>query len=131
MRMLVFGNPLHREDSLALRVAKKLQKKLPGIRFVPFDTAEDLESEAESGSLLILDVAKGISKPALLSLSDLQVQKIHSLHDFDLAWNLLLLKKLGKISDAKIIALPYGSSPHSCLSACLSLLRSISPSKSG
>jgi Ni,Fe-hydrogenase maturation factor len=128
MRVLVFGNPLHAGDSLALKVAKKLAKKLPEFQFVPFDTAEDLEEQGEE--LVILDAAKGIKAPAMLHLSDLELQKSYSLHDFDLAWNLTLLAKLGKIRDAKIIALPYGSTASSCEKGALALLLSILPSKS-
>jgi len=126
MRVLVFGNPMHGKDSLALRLAKRLEKKLLDFQFIPFDTAEDLEGEASEGKeLVILDAAKGIRKPTLLRLPDLQLQKSYSLHDFDLAWNLALLKKLGKIKDAKIIALPYGSAISACEKGALSLLRSI------
>lgn len=125
MRVLVFGNPLHKEDSLALKVAKELEKDFKDVQFIPFDTAEDLEEQGTEP--IILDVAKGISEPQLLHLSDLEVQKSYSLHDFDLAWNLKLLKKLGKIKDATIIALPYGSSVSSCRRKALALLRSISP----
>jgi Ni,Fe-hydrogenase maturation factor len=114
MRILVFGNPIVAADSLAIKVAHALQKELPEVQFVHFDTMEDLEKEGPN--IIVLDVAKGIRKTALLSASDLELQRIHSLHDFDLGWTLALLAKLGKIKKAQIIALPYGASAAECKS---------------
>lgn len=39
----VFGNPALKEDSLALRVAGKLEKRFPDLEFKEFDTVEDTE----------------------------------------------------------------------------------------
>jgi Ni,Fe-hydrogenase maturation factor len=112
MRILVFGNPLVAEDSLAIKVAKELQKELPGVQFVHFDTMEDLEKEGPK--IIVLDVAKGITKTAMVEPGQLEMQKIVSLHDFDVAWNIALLKKLGKLKEAKIIALPWSGKVGEC-----------------
>lgn len=104
LRVLVFGNPLLEDDSAALCIAKKLEGTLADVQFVRFDTSEDLEKEGENP--VILDVILGIRKPRLIGLSEILLQKPYSLHDFDLGWNLLLLKKLGKIKNAAIVGVP-------------------------
>ncbi len=104
-RILVFGNPIAKADSAAVKAAKRLEGKLPGISFVRFDTSEDLEHEG--GSPVILDVVVGLSKPRLVLLSELERSANPlSLHGFDLTWNLLLLKKLGRLKEATIIGVP-------------------------
>lgn len=107
MRVLVFGNPIAKIDSAAVRIAKRLEGKLPGIEFVLFDTAEDLE--AEGADLVIMDVVVGLPKPRLVRMAELETPANPlSLHGFDLIWNLLLLKKIGKLKSATIIGVPAG-----------------------
>ncbi|MCX6772151.1 MAG: hypothetical protein NTV88_00055 [Candidatus Micrarchaeota archaeon] len=105
MKVLVFGNPLAKIDSAAVKIAKKLGGKMPEIEFKPFDAAEDLEHEGEE--LFILDAVVGLEKPRLVTLDELELSANPlSLHGFDLMWTLLLLKKLGKIKKATIIGVP-------------------------
>lgn len=105
MRVLVFGNPLARVDSAAVRIAGKLEGKLAGIEFVRFDAAEDLEKEGEE--LVIMDAVVGLGKPRLIELAELELSANPvSLHGFDLLWSLILLKKLGKVKKATIIGVP-------------------------
>ena len=105
MKIYVFGNPILRKDSLALRVAERLKKKFPAIEFKKFDTAEDLEGEA----LYVMDVAEGIEEVKLIENLDLvETRKIFSLHDYDLSYELKLLKKIGKIKKVFLICIPAG-----------------------
>ena len=105
MKILVFGNPLVEEDSLALKIAKVLAKKFPEIDFKELDAVEEIQNEGKNP--VILDVVQGIRKPVLLSNFDqLKTEKIYSMHDFDLGMTLKLLKKLGFIETVKIIAVP-------------------------
>lgn len=105
MKIHVFGNPILRKDSLALRVAKKLEKKFPEIEFREFDTVEDLEGDI----LYIMDVAKGIEEVKIIKNLDLiETRKIFSLHDYDLSYELKLLKKIGKIKEVFLICIPEG-----------------------
>ncbi|MEM4634084.1 MAG: hypothetical protein QW275_02925 [Candidatus Anstonellaceae archaeon] len=105
MRVLVFGNPTSKIDSAAVKVAKRLSKKLPGVEFVLFDTAEDLEREG--GELVIMDAVVGLKSPRTIKLEELELPANPlSLHGFDLIWNLLLLKKLGKVRSVTIIGIP-------------------------
>ncbi|MEK6979703.1 MAG: hypothetical protein AABW86_05755 [Candidatus Micrarchaeota archaeon] len=109
MKILVFGNALVKKDSLALSVAHALEHDAElrgkGIEFVEFDTAENLEDEGPD--ITILDVASGIKKVTELTDMDrLEKSPSYSMHDFDLAVTLKLLKKIGKIKTVRIIAIP-------------------------
>lgn len=106
--VFVFGNPLVEKDSLALRVAERLRGKIKGVEF---EVLESLDDAKEKGNLYIMDVAVGIEKVQLIEdLHKLQTAQPVSLHDFDLALELKLLKKLGRIGKARIIAIPAGYS---------------------
>ncbi len=106
MKILVFGNPLVKEDSLPLLLLPKLRREFPEVEFRELDSTEDLHKEGRK--LIILDSATGIKKVEIVGLDSLKLDKIYSMHDFDLGYNLKLLKKAGMIEDAKIIAVPVG-----------------------
>lgn len=107
MKILVFGNLLVKEDSLPLKLLPKLYKLFPQIRFKEFDAAENLEHEGRN--LILLDTAFGINKVSVITDTEaFQIDKKYSMHDFDLAIQLKLLKKLKKIDSVKIIAVPPG-----------------------
>ncbi len=109
--VLVFGNPLVQKDSLVLRLLPKLRKALPGTGFVELDGTEAEEIAEYGPDLIILDAAEGIGEPAIITdLDKLELPKVRSMHDFDLAWNLKLLMKVGKIKSVKIVAVPTGLS---------------------
>ena len=108
MKLYVFGNELIEEDSQAIKLIPRLKKEFPAIRFCSSDPNENFPPENEK-NLIILDTVKGIKKPKIFSLDDLE--KINkspsSPHDYDLGMHLLLLKKLNKIESVKIIGLPF------------------------
>lgn len=121
MKVLVFGNPLVPEDSLALKVAEKLAGKF---EFKILDAVEDVEKEGRD--LVILDVAEGIEKAVLLkSLDALQTNPIYSMHDFDISLTLKLLKKIGKIDSVKIVAIPKNYELEKAAKEADVILRSI------
>ena len=100
----VFGNPLVKEDSLPLKLIDKLRKKFPLIEFKDFDTVEDMELEKE---LNIIDTVKGIKRVELIEDVDkIITDKIYSMHDFDLGYNLKLLKKMKMIDNVRIFGIP-------------------------
>lgn len=108
MRIYVFGNPLLREDSIALKISKKLSKKFPEIEFKEFDVVEDLE---ESEKLYVMDVVKGLEEVKVIEDFDsIETKKIFSLHDYDLSYEIKLLKKIGKIKKIFLIAIPFRKS---------------------
>ncbi|MFH1256335.1 MAG: hypothetical protein V1494_03500 [Candidatus Diapherotrites archaeon] len=121
-KILVFGNPLVEGDSLALKVAREL--KGGEIEFVELDALDELEEFGKSPA--VLDVAKGIRKVKLIdNLDALELSPRCSMHDFDLAIHLKLLKKLGKIDSAKIICIPMGYDEGKAVSEVRLLLKSI------
>jgi len=108
-KILVFGNVLVEKDNLALKLLPKLRKDFPQIEFKHIDPTENLEAEIENKKLFILDVVEGIKKVTLIKdIDKLQTNKLYSMHDFDLAYNLKLLKKVGKLKEVEIIGVPMG-----------------------
>jgi Ni,Fe-hydrogenase maturation factor len=109
----VFGNPLVKEDSLPLKLIDKLRREFPSLELKEFDTVEDLEIE---GELNIIDTVKGIKKVELIEdLDKIITNKIYSMHDFDLGYNLKLLKKLKMIDKVRIFGIPEGMSEKKAL----------------
>ena len=109
IRVLVFGNPIAKIDSAAVKIAEKLAAEknslLENIEFVRFDTSEDLEKEGRN--LVIMDAVVGLSTPRLVELFELELpENPLSVHGFDLIWNLMLLKKIGRLDKATIIGVP-------------------------
>ncbi len=105
MKVFVFGNPLVKEDSLALKVAKELGGSLEGIEFKPVESLDEVEEK----DFVALDVAKGIEKVQVVEdLSELHAWQPVSGHDFDLGLELKMRKKVGRIGKVKIIAIPAG-----------------------
>ncbi len=102
-KIYVFGNPIVAEDSLAIKVAKILEKETKDIQFVCVDPNEEIKGE----DITIMDVAQGIKKVSIITdLNKLDAGKKVSLHDFDIAFSLKLMKKIGLIKSVKIIAIP-------------------------
>lgn len=103
MRTLyVFGNEYLKDDAFAKQVAKSLDK----VNIIPCTSPEDL-LDAKEKEILILDVVKNIKKPIIIkNVSQIKERNIISLHDFDLAFFLKLMNKLGLNKKIKIIGVP-------------------------
>ena len=135
MKILIFGNHLVKQDNLPLRILPQLKQKFQknttksttsreatcrellvpsaNIEFKYLDSTENLQQETDqNGNLTILDTAINISEIKILTLQTqddfkkLQLPKSLTMHDFDLAYNLRLLKKVKLINEVKIICLP-------------------------
>ena len=118
----IFGNPMLDFDNLPIRVAPKLRKLFPNINFVVADPNENIEPL--NGELTIIDAVEGIDKVMLIDdLRQLKTEKIYSLHDFDLAFNLKLLQKIGKLNKIKIIGVPMEGNEKKILSKLIKLIR--------
>lgn len=101
--ILVFGNPLVEEDNLAVETAKEL--KIPGYGFKLCNSLSDVLSQ--KGDLIILDVVENLKKTTLIKdIDQIKPSKSLTAHDFDLGFNLKLMKTLGKIKEVKIIGIP-------------------------
>jgi len=105
MKFLVFGNPLVEKDRLPFELLNQLRKEFPHIDFREFDAVEDLQNEGRE--LNIIDAVEGIKKVELITdIDSLQTSKIYSLHDFDLAYTLKLLKKMRMVDSVRIFGVP-------------------------
>jgi Ni,Fe-hydrogenase maturation factor len=119
MKILVFGNPLVKEDSLALKLLPKLKETLPQHEFIDVDPTEDLDKYGKQ--LVIIDSIINIKEPRIIEISDimdfnkLSLPKVTSMHDFDLSYNLKLLMQAGKINSVKIIGLPWNMEEEGAL----------------
>lgn len=121
----VFGNPLVKEDSLPPRLIDKLRKEFPSLEFKEFDTVEDLELEKE---LNIIDTVKGIKKVELIEdVEKIVTDKIYSMHDFDLGYNLKLWKKMKMIDNVRIFGVPMGMKEKEALEQLGKLIKSSLP----
>jgi hypothetical protein len=105
-KVYVLGNPLEQKDSLPLKILPRLKKQFPKIDFQHLDPTENFPEEE---NLILIDTIVGIDKVCVLGLGDLDKVELSpqcSLHDFDLGFQLKLMKKLGKLKDVKIIGIP-------------------------
>ncbi len=118
----VFGNPLVREDSLPLELIDKLRKEFPSLDFKEFDTVEELQER----ELNIIDTVKGIKKVELIEdIDKIITDKIYSMHDFDLGYNLKLLKKMKMIDKVRIFGIPMNMDKKKAFLELSRLLRKV------
>jgi Ni,Fe-hydrogenase maturation factor len=103
-KIYVLGNPLVKTDSLPIKLIPLLKKEFPKIDFVEFEPTEDFPEEKE---LVILDTVINAKDVCVITDVDRIIsEKAVSLHDFDLGYNLKLMKKFRIIEKIKIIGLP-------------------------
>ncbi len=103
-KIYVAGNPLVREDSIPVRLMDRLQKRFPGIEFHELEPTDNLPEEKD---LNIIDTVIGIDDIKVIrDIDKIVTGKIYSMHDFDLGFNLKLMKKAGKLRSVKIIGVP-------------------------
>lgn len=127
----IFGNPLLDFDNLPLKLAPKLEKLFPEIDFIITDPSENFNPI--DGKLIIIDTVEGIENVTLINdIEKLEVSKIYSLHDFDLAFNLKLLQKIGRLKKVKIFGVPMSGDEEEILGQLIKMIKitSNSPAKS-
>lgn len=104
----IFGNPLLHFDSLPIKLAPELAKTFPDFDFVIQDPNENLHPE--NGELIIIDTIMGIDKITIIDdinqIDKIESSPTYSLHDFDLGFNLKLLKKIGELKKVTIFGVP-------------------------
>ncbi len=108
MKVYVFGNEDVPEDSKAIEVAQKLEHAIGCVSFVFVKPNDDLPF-ADEGHVVILDTVHGLRGVALIegdAIDGLAVPPRASVHDFDLAFQLRYLKKLGRLGRVTIIGIP-------------------------
>ena len=101
----IFGNPLLPFDNLPIKLMPKLEKQFPEIEFVLSDPNENIKPE--NGKLIIIDTVMGIDRVKILTdIDKIQTEQSCSAHDFDLGFNLKLLKKIGELKEVVIFCVP-------------------------
>jgi len=108
MKIYVFGNAYVAGDKRAVEVARELEDSIEGITFVFVKPNEDVPFVDEQ-HVVILDTVQGIQDVALVEedrIDGLILSPRGSVHDFDLAFQLRYLKKLGKLVEVTIVGIP-------------------------
>ena len=108
MNVYVFGNEYIAEDKRAIEVARELEGALEGISFVFVNPNEDVPF-VDQRLAVILDTVEGVQDVALVEgdrIDGLVLSPRGSVHDFDLAFQLRYLRKLGKLGKVTIIGIP-------------------------
>lgn len=123
MQILVFGNEIAKEDSLPVRLLPKLKKLFSKIEFIHLDAIEEIYKRSKNP--VIIDTVKGINEVRMIRLEEIKTQKLFSIHDFDLGYNLLLLKKLNLIKNAVIIGVPMNYDEENALKEIANFLSSL------
>ena len=121
MKIFVVGNALVDEDSLPLKLLPLLQKEFPQIEFIEFDPTENFPEELDE--ICMIDTVKGIKRPQVFTDIDVFINKKGvSMHDFDLAWEMKLLKKTGKLKNIYIIGIPSDGNLNEVFYLCCQLI---------
>src|SRR5215218_9007411 len=108
MKVYVFGNKDVGEDKKAIEVAERLEDAIEGVSFIFVGPNEDAPFVGERHAV-ILDTVRGIRDVALVEgdeIDTLVLSPRGSVHDFDLAFQLRYLKKLGKLGEVTVIGIP-------------------------
>ena len=76
-----------------------------------------------SGFLSSAEMVVNFEVMVIDSIERLHVNRVCSMHDFDLAYNLKLLRKVGKIDSVRIIGVPMGIGEEGAMNQIQSILR--------
>lgn len=119
----VFGNELLNYDNLAKNISKEINIK--NIKFKQINSLNDVFNIKEK-NLNILDVVKGIKKTTLVrDINKIKRSNLYSLHDFDIAFYILLMKELSKINNINIIGIPQYGNKEEIKKDIIKLIKSI------
>jgi len=99
MLILAFGS---HSDPHAWEMSDKL--KDDGFNTKKSDNPQDILNLR--GEVVILDVVKGLDKPAFITIKQLKSRKLFTAHDFDVGFFLKMLDESGMIDNLRIIGIP-------------------------
>ncbi len=108
MKVYVFGGKDVPGDEGAIEVAEGLEGAVEGVSFVFVESNEDVPFLGEE-RVVILDVVHGIGEVALISGDDIDrfaPPPRGTVHDFDLAFQLKYLKKIGRLGEVYVVGIP-------------------------
>jgi hypothetical protein len=125
MKIYVMGNILVREDALPVNLLPILRKEFPQIEFIELDPTEDIIPEKKS--LTIIDTVINTKEVCLIhDIDRIELGRIVSLHDFDLGYNLKLMKKFGVLEKVNIIGVPPAMDEIAALKEIKKVIASLS-----
>jgi Ni,Fe-hydrogenase maturation factor len=108
MQVYVFGNRDIREDAGAIEVAEGLRGAVDGVSFVFVEPNGDVPFANEE-RVVILDAVHGIREVGLISgdaIDRFAPPPRGTMHDFDLAFQLKYLKKIGRLGKVYVVGIP-------------------------
>jgi Ni,Fe-hydrogenase maturation factor len=108
MKVYVFGNEDVPEDRKAIEAARRMDRAVDGVSFVFVGPNEDVPF-ADEDRVVILDTVHGIRDVELIKgdrIDALVLSPRGSVHDFDLAFQLRYLRKIGKLGAVTVIGVP-------------------------
>jgi Ni,Fe-hydrogenase maturation factor len=108
MQVYVFGNPDQELDNKPLKMLGKLRLDFPQVDFTEVKPNQEVNFEDQS-MVYILDTIAGIDETHIFdesAIDRLTITSQSSVHDYDLAFQLKYLKKLGKINKISILGVP-------------------------
>ncbi len=121
----VFGNPLLDFDNAPIKLVPELQKKFPDTNFIIQDPNENTKPSSK-GELIIIDTVINTNKVIIINdINKLETNPIYSMHDFDLAFNLKLLKKIGQLKKLTIFGVPPDINKKTALEQLIYLLKKL------
>jgi Ni,Fe-hydrogenase maturation factor len=112
MQVYFLGNVDYKPDSWAIEVSERLKKDFPQLRMRYLKPNEDLPVGALE-DMVIIDTVSGIDEVYLFKEEDLNKISLAprtSAHEFDLAFQLKYLNKLGKLKKVRILGIPITGS---------------------
>ena len=113
MQFFVFGNPDLEIDSLPVKLLPALREAFPEHTFVHLDPNEEWDVPQH---MYVIDTVVGLDEPKVFTdLKAFMAAPRMTCHDFDAYANIMLMKKLGKLTDVTIFGLPPSSSREQSL----------------
>ncbi len=126
----IFGNPTLDFDNVPFKVLQDLKKELPHINFIIRDPNENLKPN-KNGELFIIDTVLEITKVIVINdIDKIKNSPRYSMHDFDLGFNLKLLKKIGKLKKLTIFGVPSKIKKQVAVKQLVDIIKKEMPIKS-
>ncbi len=102
----IFGNPNEATDQSAISLLPELKNLYPNVIFIHADPTDEWLDLTDT-DVVIIDTVHGIGSPMLFTDPSMFAKASRtSVHDFDLATELPLLLKIGRIKSVAIIGIP-------------------------
>jgi len=104
----IFGNTLLEYDNTPIKLQSALSNVFANINFIEIDPNENLHPK--NGKLIIIDTILDINSIIVIDdikkIDMIESNPNYSMHDFDLGFNLKLLKKINLLTDILIFGVP-------------------------